>query len=119
MKKIILPLSILLLTVISLKSQNAGISPSPNSSALCSSVSSVNLYTGVPSINLPLYKLQTKEFSLPISLSYNASGIKVEQVASWVGLGWSLNAGGVVTRVVNGSPDDVRGCFTGDITSQV
>ncbi len=46
--------------------------------------------------------------SVPISLSYHASGIKVQQKASSVGLGWSLNAGGAITRVMRGLPDDVK-----------
>jgi YD repeat-containing protein len=44
--------------------------------------------------------------SLPVSLSYHASGVRVNEYASWVGLGWSLNAGGVITRVMRGRPDD-------------
>ncbi len=62
----------------------------------------VSHYTGVPNINIPIYSLAEKDVSVDISLSYHASGIKVDELASWVGLGWSLNAGGVITRVVRG-----------------
>ena len=65
----------------------------------------VSLYTGTPNINIPIYNIQVGDFSLPISLSYHASGIKVEQMSGWVGLGWSLNAGGVITRSVRGLND--------------
>jgi YD repeat-containing protein len=65
----------------------------------------VSNYTGVPSINIPLYTINTKNISLPISLSYHASGIRVDDEASWVGLGWSLQAGGVITRTVRGRDD--------------
>jgi hypothetical protein len=63
-------------------------------------------YTGVPKINISIYDIQLKGFNLPISLSYNATGVKLEDMASWVGLGWSLNSGGVVTRSVSDVPDD-------------
>ncbi|MCG8373396.1 MAG: hypothetical protein MI700_07680, partial [Balneolales bacterium] len=66
----------------------------------------VSLYTGVPDISIPLYALTDGEVSVPISLSYHAGGIRVEEKASWVGLGWALNAGGVITRTVVDEADD-------------
>src|SRR5579859_3684430 len=65
-----------------------------------------NLYSGTPSISVPLATLKGREIEVPISLSYDATGIKVEQISTWVGLGWNLNVGGMVTRQVNGWPDD-------------
>ncbi|MFD2938499.1 DUF5977 domain-containing protein [Flavobacterium notoginsengisoli] len=56
----------------------------------------VDLSTGVPGISIPLYSVDIKGFKLPISLDYHASGIKVNQEATWVGLGWNLNAGAQV-----------------------
>lgn len=66
----------------------------------------VNLYTGTPNIDIPLYQINSKELSVPISISYHASGFKVEEASSQVGLGWSLNAGGVITRTIKGGKDE-------------
>ena len=66
----------------------------------------VNLYTGTPSVSIPIYSLSEGPLSHSISLSYHAAGNRVGDVASSVGLGWNLNAGGIVTRVVQGIPDD-------------
>jgi RHS repeat-associated protein len=63
-------------------------------------------FTGVQPIDIPLYTVKEGSLSLPISLSYHAGGIRVDELASWVGLGWSLNAGGVVTRTVLDRADD-------------
>lgn len=66
----------------------------------------VNLYTGTPIINLPLYTLSEAATTVPISLNYNSSGMKAHEVATWAGMGWSLNAGGMITRVVQDIPDE-------------
>lgn len=66
----------------------------------------VSLYTGTPNISIPLHEISGREMTLPMSLTYNASGIKVEQLATWTGLGWNLNLGGRISRVANGLPDD-------------
>ena len=66
----------------------------------------VSYFTGVPSISIPIYNVQCGPLSLPISLNYHASGIKIGEPASWVGLGWSLDAGGMISRSVLGIPDE-------------
>jgi YD repeat-containing protein len=90
-----------------LPNPNPVIPSSPNAASLGAyGESQINMYTGQPEINIPLYTIQTRGLKIPVSLSYNASGVKVEGVASWVGLQWSLNAGGVITRQLMGMPDE-------------
>ena len=67
----------------------------------------VSYYVGLPNTPLNLYTIQSKDLSLPIALSYHHSGIKVEEEASNVGLGFSGNFGGVITRTIFGL-DDLR-----------
>jgi len=66
----------------------------------------VNLYAGTVDVNIPIFTIEGKEFNVPISLTYDASGIKVDQTATWAGLGWNLTVGGMITREVRGMPDD-------------
>lgn len=66
----------------------------------------VNLSTGNFSFSVPAIDVPGPERSFSLPLSYNA-GIQLEQEASWVGLGWSLNAG-AIARSVNGYPDDAN-----------
>jgi YD repeat-containing protein len=79
---------------------------SPNSLAIQSyGADPVALYNGTPTISLPVYTIKCGLLSLPITLSYNYNGLFPMQDASWVGLGWNLNAGGVITRIVEGGVD--------------
>lgn len=68
----------------------------------------VSYFNGLPSIDIPLYTIQSKDITFPLSLSYHASGIKVNQYPTMVGLGWNMNLG-AITRVVNGLPDETCG----------
>lgn len=63
----------------------------------------VNLATGDFSYNIPLLDVG----GYPISINYN-SNVSANEEASWVGLGWNLNAGSV-NRTVRGLPDDFNG----------
>ena len=83
------------------------IPPSPEAEAFANMVNAeISAYTGAPSVNIPLYTLKGDNLSFPISLSYNTTGFKVDELASRVGLGWTLNSGGVISRVIRGMPDD-------------
>ena len=79
----------------------------------------VNLYTGRVGIDIPIYEIRAGKISVPISISYNSGGVKVDEIASNVGLGWSLNAGGNITRIIRDLDDkelDVYGFALPDDT---
>ncbi len=65
----------------------------------------VSQYSGIPGISIPLYEINTDGVSVPINLAYHAGGIRVNQEASWVGLGWDLNIGGTITQEINDLDD--------------
>ncbi|MBP1631247.1 MAG: hypothetical protein H6Q15_2140 [Bacteroidetes bacterium] len=65
----------------------------------------VSEYSGTPNISIPIYTVKSGSLSLPIELSYGASGIQVSQEATWVGLGWNLIAGGCITYLPVGGND--------------
>jgi YD repeat-containing protein len=66
----------------------------------------VDNFTGVPSIGIPLYNIVSGDLKLPLGLSYHAGGNKVEAIAGWVGLSWTLTSLPSITRSVNGIPDE-------------
>ncbi|MDJ1467162.1 hypothetical protein [Xanthocytophaga flava] len=83
------------------------IPPSPNAMSLGKYGDvPVGLYTGIPNINIPIYEVKSGKLTLPISLNYHAGGIKTEEVSSWIGISWSLNAGGAISRTVRGKADE-------------
>lgn len=67
----------------------------------------VSYFNGIPEISIPLYTIHCKDIELPISISYHAAGNKPDEHPSWVGLGWNLNCGGMITRIVNGIRDEM------------
>ena len=67
----------------------------------------VDLFTGDLTYNIPLFELPGPNGGYPFNLAYN-SGITMDQEASWVGLGWSLNPG-AINRNMRGFPDEFKG----------
>lgn len=84
------------------------ITPStPEEGALLKYIESpVSPSSGIPGISIPIYTITEGDISFPVSINYNAAGIRVNEVASSVGMGWSLSFPKIV-RVVKGIPDDV------------
>jgi hypothetical protein len=94
--------------------------PAPNSASLIKNVNeSVDLYTGRTSANIPLYTLTSGELSVPISINGSLNSHKVNDYGSWVGLGWNLSAGGSITRMMRGSPDEYNGRLSSSIDKTV
>ncbi|MDP2159727.1 MAG: DUF6443 domain-containing protein, partial [Flavobacterium sp.] len=73
----------------------------------------VNNYTGIPDVSIPLYSIgsMSKDINIDVSLKYHPSSIAVKEMAGYTGLGWSLFAGGSISRVVKGIPDEA--CYLG------
>ena len=91
------------------------IPPTPQAAALARyGEYPVSHTTGIPDITIPLYEIDLGGYKLPITISYHASGFRPDDVATPVGLGWVLNAGGAVTRTIMGAPDFETGDMTLD-----
>jgi len=82
------------------------IPPSPNAAALMKFTDvPVSPYTGTADISVPIYTIKAKGITVPVAISYHTGGIRLEEEASWVGLGWALNAGGMISRTIMGHDD--------------
>ena len=81
--------------------------PSPNAAAINKYGGvNVNLNKGILSHTIPLHEIKLKDLNIPLSLNYTSNGFKVNEYASRVGFGWTLQAGGVISRTVAGHPDE-------------
>jgi hypothetical protein len=83
--------------------------PPPNAAAIVKyGNATINKNTGTPNISIPLGQVKGNKLSAEISIGYNSGGIKVDEIASRVGMGWAINAGGVITRTMRGLPDELN-----------
>ncbi len=69
----------------------------------------VSHVTGTADISIPLLALQNGDLEVAIGLRYHTGGIKKTDIATSVGLGWSLTGLGSISRQINGFPDEWRG----------
>ena len=66
----------------------------------------MDFYTGRANISIPLYNTTQGGVPLNVSLSYDTGGLLINQFPSWTGHGWTLNAGGCITRILQGYYDE-------------
>lgn len=71
-------------------------------------VINVDPYTGIGNVTIPIYNYVENGIDLGVNLTYSLKGIQVDQVASSVGLGWSLTTGSSISRITNGIEDEVK-----------
>lgn len=76
----------------------------------------VNHFTGLANISIPIFEIQAGDITVPITLSYHTGGIKVTEHSGWVGLGWSLEPGGTISRSVMGMADELSAGYLSDTT---
>ena len=66
----------------------------------------VDKSNGLPNIAVPLTNVQIGSLNLPLSTSYHSTGLRVSDVSSNVGLGWSLRGIPMITRAIKMLGDD-------------
>ncbi|WP_299117812.1 RHS repeat protein [uncultured Winogradskyella sp.] len=66
-------------------------------------------YTGQPNISIPMFsKSINSGIGIGIALNYSTQGVKINNRSGWTGTGWSLSAGGSISRTVRGLPDEMK-----------
>ncbi|WP_420571678.1 DUF6443 domain-containing protein [Kordia sp.] len=69
----------------------------------------VDHYTGQPNISIPLGSVPMLDgMNYPISLQYNTQGIRVDERSGWLGTGFSMSTGGVISRTIRDIPDELN-----------
>lgn len=86
--------------------QITGTSASTGRSAM-GGILTVDPYTGVGQVNLPLVGYQSNGKDFGLSLSYRTDGVKVDEVASAVGLHWQLSSAASIAREIKDIPDEM------------
>ena len=87
------------------------IPPSPNAASLMKFTDvPISSYTGAADVTVPVYTIQARGISIPITLSNHTGGIRLREEAGWVGLGWSLSTGGMISRQIK-DKDDFEGHY--------
>ena len=72
-----------------------------------------SLYTGTVALSIPIFLYRDNDFELPLSISYASNGCVPNVRPGMLGPGWTLNAGGCISREIRGVPDnkDIGGYY--------
>lgn len=67
----------------------------------------LNGCSGAFSYNLPIYEVKSGDITIPLTLNYFSTGVEIDKLAGIVGMDWTLNAGGVISRTIKDYPDEL------------
>jgi len=76
-------------------------------SGYTASAQSADLLTGNLQYGIPLGEVSANDISIPVRISQHGNALTVAEGEGDCGMGWSLSAGGAVTRLVRGLPDEL------------
>ncbi|MBB5334830.1 hypothetical protein [Chryseobacterium koreense] len=80
--------------------------PSPNSAAFEKyGMVPVNLSSGVITPSVPLFTIPMGSNSFEVKIYYSSQGLRVDEMPTSLGMGWSLNLGSI-TRTIRDFPDE-------------
>ena len=71
----------------------------------------VDLNSGTLSFEIPVGSYSDQDFTIPISLRYSSGGLQPSRPSGEAGLGWSLSAGGSISREIIGLDDFKTGGY--------
>lgn len=83
------------------------IPPSPETASLLRYLEySLDHTSGAMTLSIPIYKIKYGTLSLLVTINYEGSGRRITDVTGPIGMGWSLNTGGIISRTIKGKPDN-------------
>ncbi|MEZ0182555.1 DUF5977 domain-containing protein [Flavobacterium oncorhynchi] len=65
----------------------------------------IDLSTGRMNYTIPIFEIKEGDFTMPINLSYNYSGLLLDETPGYAGVGWTFNIGGSILHSINGLDD--------------
>jgi|GEM_PF-4445884 hypothetical protein len=72
-----------------------------------STIGEVEKSTGKFGLYIPFHSIENDYIEIPIGLQYRTSGVKVNEVASEVGINWNFTGNASIIRELRGVPDEV------------
>lgn len=67
----------------------------------------INESTGKVNLSIPIYNYKAGNLFVPITMNYLGNGVKVNDIPTWVGMNWTIRAGGFITRTIFHKPDEL------------
>ena len=106
MKHLILIISVVLISNVLIAQPQSPVGPTAAGLSYQQFASSSTSYIdGSENVNIPIGQVSEGPLQHAVSIHYNTRGLRVGTIPSHLGLGWGLNAGGMISRSIRGISD--------------